>query len=143
MAIRKIKLLSIKDSHVVDFTDGGIVKGEPSAGREALLRVLAKRVEVDGKRMPLFLLAEVPTIVDSLFDENVFQDKVGDWVLAHKQDAWMKVRASFVGESQRKADAASDMAAQRIGGQIAGSLVDMVKNQMGGAPAPRRSKVDA
>ena len=146
MASRKIKLVSLKDSHVVEFTDGGLVKGEPSSGRWALLRVLDKRVEVDGKRLPLCLLAEVPSLVDPDFDERNFQDKGGEWILAHKQEAWAKVRSSFISEAKRKADEASDIAAQRIGGTIAGNMVDLVKglSQPAVRPAASKSKgVDA
>lgn len=109
---RTIKLKSIKDPHIVEFLDGGVDKeGEQTSQRQALARVLSKRVAVtvDGKEtnFPIFLI-----------------ESVGDWKLApgeqmpngdafvsfeddvirrehpeHLLERWSKAQAQFIAES--------------------------------------------
>ena len=61
---RTIKLRCIKDPHIVEFVDGGVTKeGEPTSQRQALARVMSKRVPVvvDGKetQLPVFLIEHI------------------------------------------------------------------------------------
>lgn len=109
---RTIKLKSIKDPHLVEFVDGGVDReGEPTGQRQALARVLGKRVPVvvDGKEsnFPIFLI-----------------DSVGEWRLSpgeqmpqgdafvsfeddvikrehpeHMLERWSKAQAAFIAES--------------------------------------------
>jgi hypothetical protein len=138
---RTIRLKSIKDSHTVDFADGGITKdGEPTSQRQALARVMSKRVPVvvDGKetQLPVFLIEHVgewrfafgevaPASDEALaFEADVIQREHPEHLLAR----WHKARDGFLAksiEARRQAEAQME---QQMGGEVAKSIQAMVKS---------------
>lgn len=133
---RTIKLKSIKDPHIVDFVDGGITKeGEPTSQRQALARVLSKRVDVDGKPLPVFLVHEVgawtlgPTerMPDGdewqRFEEDVIRREHPEHLLKRWQDA----HAKFVGDSAARRRQAEAQLEQQTGAEVAKGIQNMVK----------------
>lgn len=134
---RKISLKSIKDPHVVEFVDGGVTKeGEPTSQRQALTRYLQKRIAVDGKQMPVFLVEHVgewklapgevlPTGDEFVaFDEDVIKREHPEHMLA----SWQKARDGFIAKSvEVRRQAEAQMEAQ-MGGEVAKSIQAMVKS---------------
>lgn len=142
---RTIRLKSIKDPHIVEFIDGGVTKeGDPTSQRQALTRYLQKRIAVDGKQMPVFLVEHVgawrlapgevlPTGDEfTSYDEDTVRREHPEHMLA----AWAKARDVFIGksiEARRQAEAQME---QQMGGEVAKSIQAMVKsvaNQTKGA----------
>jgi hypothetical protein len=134
---RKIRLKSIKDPHIVEFVDGGVTKeGEPTSQRQALTRYLQKRVAVDGKQMPVFLVEGIgewklapgevlPTGDDFVaFDEDVIKREHPEHMLA----AWNKARDGFIAKSVEAKRAAEVQMEQQMGGEVAKSIQAMVKS---------------
>ena len=137
---RTIKLKSIKDSHTVEFTDGGVTKeGEPTSQRQALDRVRRKRVDVvvDGKpyKLPVFLIESVgqwrladkervPDSDDALaFEADVINREHPEHMLA----TWHKAREQFLAksiEARRQAEAQME---QQLGGDVAKGIKSMVE----------------
>jgi hypothetical protein len=133
---RKIRLRSIKDPHTVDFTDGGLTKeGEPTSQRQALARVLAKRVDVDGKPLPVFLVEHVgewkmsPGEVMPTGDEFVaFEDDVVRREHPpHLLEKWEAARAKFIGSSVERRRQAEAQMEQQMGGEVAKGIKSMVE----------------
>ena len=133
---RTIRLKSIKDPHIVEFVDGGVTKeGEPTSQRQALTRYLQKRIAVNGKQMPVFLVDHVgewkmapgeqlPTGDEfASYDEDTVRREHPEHMLA----AWAKARDGFIAksvESKRQAEAQME---QQMGGEVAKSIQAMVK----------------
>lgn len=109
---RTIKLKSIKDANVVEFIDGGVDKeGEPTSQRQALARVLSKRIAatIDGKEtnFPVFLIESVSDWKlapgeqmpngDSFvsFEDDVIRREHPE----HLLERWSKAQAQFIAES--------------------------------------------
>ena len=133
---RTIRLKSIKDSHTVDFVDGGVTKeGEPTSQRQALDRVLRKRVTVDGSPLPIFLVEHVgpwrlasnesePASDEALaFEQDVIRREHPEHMMAK----WQKARDGFLAKSvEAKRQAEAQMEAQ-MGGEVAKGIQSMVK----------------
>lgn len=133
---RIIKLRSIKDPHIVDFVDAGITRdGEPTGQRQALSRVLGKRVEVDGKMLPAFLVHEVgawemrptermPEGDDwQRFEEDVIRREHPE----HLIKRWEAARAQFLAASAERRRHAEIQLEQQTGAEVAKGIQSMVK----------------
>jgi len=137
---RTIKLKSIKDSHSVEFVDGGVTKeGEATSQRQALDRVLRKRVDVvvDGKtvKLPIFLIesvgawsmrpGEVPPASDEAlaFEQDVIQREHPEHLLT----TWNKARDQFLAKSIEARRQAEVQMEQQLGGDVAKGIQSMVK----------------
>ncbi len=138
---RIIKLRCIKDPHIVEFVDGGVTKeGEPTSQRQALARVLSKRIPVvvDGKesQLPVFLIEHVgdwrfapnesaPSSDDALaFEADVIQREHPEHMLAK----WAKARDGFIAKSIEARRQAEVQLEQQMGGEVAKSIQAMVKS---------------
>lgn len=138
---RTIKLKSIKDPHVVEFVDGGVDReGEPTGQRQALTRVLSKRVPavVDGKEhaLPVFLVVEVgewrlapserlPNSDEFVaYDQDVVRREHPERLLA----VWEKARAQFIGASTERRRYAEQQAEQAQSADVAKVISQMVRN---------------
>lgn len=133
---RTITLKSIKDPHTVEFADTGITReGETTSQRQALERVLAKRIDVvvDGKtaKVPVFLVEKVgpwtgtaPQTDSALaFDADVIHREHSDEKLA----VWNKARDAFIAksiEARRQAEAQME---REQSADIAKAISSMVK----------------
>lgn len=137
---RTIRLKSIKDTHLVDFVDGGIDReGEPTSQRQALTRVLGKRVTttVDGKEhiLPVFLVVEVGEW-RLAHNERL---PMGDEFIAYDQDVvrrehperllsvWEKARAQFLATSSERRRYAEQQAEQAQSADVAKVISQMVR----------------
>lgn len=137
---RTIKLKSIKDSHTVEFTDGGTTKeGEATSQRQALDRVLRKRVDVvvDGKpyKLPIFLIesvgswrfapGEAPPASDEAlaFEQDVIQREHPD----HMLSTWNKARDQFLAKSVEARRQAEAQMEKQLGGDVAKGIQSMVE----------------
>ena len=90
---RDLKFVSINDEHVIVKHDGGMKNGKPTSDRNAIIHLLRKRVNVDGRDFPVYLLAEVPEQLhpkDPL-DLDLLRDRAGNWALPY--DEWLEERA--------------------------------------------------
>lgn len=109
---RTIRLKCIKDPHVVEFVDGGVDReGEPTGQRQALARVLGKRIAatVDGKEsnFPIFLIESVGEWrlspgeqmpqgdAFTSFEDDVIRREHPE----HMLERWSKAQAAFIAES--------------------------------------------
>jgi hypothetical protein len=138
---RNIKLISIKDVNVIDFVDGGVDReGEPTSQRQALTRILGKRVSavVDGKEhtLPVFLISDVGDwrLAPSERLPN------GDEFLAYEQDVirrehpermlatWKKAQAQFISQSTERRRYAEQQAEQAQSADVAKVISQMVRS---------------
>jgi len=133
---RIIKLRSIKDPHVVDFVDAGITReGEPTGQRQALARVLGKRIEVDGKMLPVFLVESVgawemrPSERMPEGDEwqRFEEDVVRREHPEHLLKKWETAREKFIGASTDRRRQAEVQLEQQTGAEVAKGIQSMVK----------------
>jgi hypothetical protein len=150
---RTIRLKSIKDTHLVDFVDGGIDReGEPTSQRQALTRVLGKRVTatVDGKEhvLPVFLVVDVGEW-RLAHNERL---PMGDEFIAYDQDVvrrehperllsvWEKARAQFLATSSERRRYAEQQAEQAQSQDVAKVISQMVRtiSTQTAAPAVRK-----
>lgn len=137
---RKIRLKSIKDNNVVEFTDGGVDReGEPTSQRQALTRILGKRVSVtvDGKELslPIFLVVDVgdwwlaPGERLPGGDEFVAYDQ--DYVRREHTEkmlaTWEKARAQFLAASTERRRYAEMQAEQAQSSDVAKIISQMVR----------------
>lgn len=137
---RTIKLKSIKDTNVVEFVDGGIDReGEPTSQRQALTRVLGKRVPVtlDGKeyQLPVYLIVDVgewrfansermPQSDDFLsYEQDVIRREHPEHLLAK----WEKARAQFIAASTERRRYAEQQAEQAQSADVAKVISQMVR----------------
>ena len=134
---RIIKMKCIKDSHIVEFVDGGVTKeGDPTSQRQALTRYLQKRIAVDGKQMPVFLVEHVgewrlapgevlPTGDEfTSYDEDTIRREHPEHMLA----GWAKTRDGFIAKSIEARRQAEVQMEQQMGGEVAKSIQAMVKS---------------
>jgi hypothetical protein len=150
---RNIKLISIKDVNVIDFVDGGVDReGEPTSQRQALTRILGKRVSavVDGKEhvLPCFLISEVGDWRLATAERL----PNGDEFLAYEQDVirrehpermlsvWKKAQAQFISQSSERRRYAEHQAEQAQAGDVAKVISQMVRtiSTQTAAPAVRK-----
>lgn len=137
---RNIKLISIKDANVIDFVDGGVDReGEPTSQRQALTRILGKRVPVvvDGREhtLPIFLISEVGEWRLATAERL----PNGDEFLAYEQDVirrehpermlatWKKAQAQFISQSSERRRYAEHQAEQAQAGDVAKVISQMVR----------------
>lgn len=133
---RTIKLRCIKDQHLVDFVDSGITRdGEPTGQRQALTRILGKRVEVDGKLLPIFLVAEVgawemrpgermPEGDEwQRYEEDVIRREHPE----HLIKRWEAAHDRFVSASIERRRQAEIQVEQQTGAEVAKGIQSMVK----------------
>lgn len=138
---RNIKLISIKDANVIDFVDGGVDReGEPTGQRQALTRILGKRVAavVDGKEhvLPIFLVHEVGEW--RLAERERLPN--GDEFLAYESDVirrehpermlavWKKAQAQFINSSTERRRYAEQQAEQAQSADVAKVISQMVRS---------------
>ena len=141
---RTIRLRSIKDPHTIDIVDGGITRdGDATSQRQALSRILSKRIDVSGKQMPVFLVEhvsewtmapgeQIPTGDDfASFEEDVIKREHPE----HMIKKWEDARAAFISksvESKRQAEAQLESSQA---GDVAKTITQMVRavsSQKGG-----------
>ena len=141
---RTIRLRSIKDPHTIDIVDGGITRdGDATSQRQALARILSKRIDVAGRQMPVFLVEHVtewtmapgeqmPTGDDfASFEEDVIKREHPE----HMLKKWEDARANFIAksvESKRQAEAQLESSQA---GDVAKTITQMVRavsSQKGG-----------
>lgn len=147
---RTIKLKSIKDPHVVEFIDGGIDReGEPTSQRQALTRVLGKRVPVivDGKelQLPVYLIVEV----GEWRFANGERMPQGDDFVSYEQDVirrehpehliakWEKARTQFMAASTERRRYAEQQAEQAQSADVAKVISQMVRTVSAQTTAPQ------
>lgn len=127
---RIIKLVCVNDVHVREFPDTGNDRnGDPTSNRQALMRVLDKRVEVDGRSVKAFLLAEMPSVRfsgDEDFDQRVLMDGRGDWLIP--DEAWLKVRAARCEARALRASGHEQQAQAAQAQQVTGAMVDLARS---------------
>ena len=145
---RTIKLKSIKDSNIVEFVDGGVDKeGEPTGQRQALSRVLGKRVAVtiDGKEsnLPIFLVHHVgewtlfagetmPTSDAFVsFEQDVIHRDHSEAML----ERWSKAQAQFIAESVESRRQAEKRLENEQATALAGTMRDMMRAYSNATPA--------
>jgi len=151
---RTIKLRSIKDPHVVKFIDGGIDReGEPTGQRQALTRVLSKRViaVLDGKeyQLPIYLITEVgewrfavgermPQGDDfAVYESDVIRREHPEHLIAK----WERARAQFIAASTERRRYAEQQAEQAQSADVAKVISQMVRTvsaQTSAATLPRK-----
>lgn len=148
---RTIKLKCIKDSHIVEFIDGGVDKeGEPTGQRQALSRVLSKRVAatIDGKEsnFPVFLVHHVgewqlfageqmPTSDAFLsFEDDVVRREHPE----HMIERWHKAQAAFIAESVEARRQAEKRLENEQATALAGTMRDMMRAYSQSAPAGKK-----
>ena len=141
---RTHRLRSIKDPHTIDIVDGGITRdGDATSQRQALARILSKRIDVSGRQMPVFLVEHVsewtmapgeqmPTGDDfASFEEDVIKREHPE----HMIKKWEDARAAFISksvESKRQAEAQLESSQA---GDVAKTITQMVRavsSQKGG-----------
>ena len=141
---RTIRLRSIKDPHTIDIVDGGITRdGDATSQRQALARILSKRIDVAGRQMPVFLVEHVsewtmapgeqmpPGDEFKSFDEDVIKREHPE----HMLKKWEDARVNFISksvESKRQAEAQLESSQA---GDVAKTITQMVRavsSQKGG-----------
>lgn len=138
---RTIRLKCIKDPHIVEFVDGGIDReGNPSSQRQALMRVLSKRVTatVDNKEaiFPIFLVESVgewskakdEALPDSdewrAFEDDVVRREHPESMMVR----WKKAQSQFIAESVEAKRLADAQMEQLQSADIAKSIQGLVRN---------------
>lgn len=127
MAQRKLKFICINDGNVREMTDTGLVKGETSSNRQAIIRVLGKRVEVDGKKLSTFMLAEAPTVElypEDPFDQEVLRDRQGNLILPDA--VWLAERARRIRQSTARQEEMQEKARDVLKQDVAEGLTDLI-----------------
>lgn len=134
---RKIILRSIKDPHLVEFLDGGVDKeGQPTSQRQALERVLGKRVTVDGKQLPVFLIVDVGAWKfapgEQMPASEEFERFEEDVIKRERTESqiktWEKAREGFIAKSIEARRYAEAQAEQAQAGDVAKVITQMVRN---------------
>lgn len=134
---RKIILKSIKDPHIVEFVDGGIDReGVPTSQRQALERVLGKRVEVDGRKLPVFLIVDVGPwklapgeVMPSSEEFDRFEEDVINREYTEEQiKVWEKARERFIAKSIEQRRYAEQQAEQAQSADVARVISQMVRS---------------
>lgn len=153
---RTIKLKCIKDPHIVEFVDGGVDReGEPTGQRQALARVLGKRVQatVDGKEstFPIFLVESVgewtlfageqipQSDSFSSFEDDVIRREHPEHMLAR----WEKARASFIAESTEARRQAERRLELEQSSDLAKTMRDMMRGYANQQPAQKKGTANA
>jgi hypothetical protein len=138
---RIIKLISVKDVNVVEFVDGGVDReGEPTGQRQALTRILGKRVPVvvDGKEhtLPVFLVSDVGDwrLAPSerlpegdafvAYEEDVIRREHPERMIA----TWKKAQTQFIAHSTERRRYAEQQAEQAQAGDVAKVISQMVRS---------------
>lgn len=147
---RTIKLKCIKDPHIVEFVDGGVDReGEPTGQRQALARVLGKRVSavVDGKEstFPIFLIESVGewrmTPGEVMPQSDAFLSFEDDVVKRehpeHMLERWAKAQAAFIAESNEARRQAEKRIELEQSADLARTMRDMMRGYAQSAPAKK------
>lgn len=151
---RTIKLKCIKDPHIVEFVDGGVDReGEPTGQRQALSRVLQKRITaiVDGKEatFPIFLIDSVTEWRMSpgetmpqgeafaVFEEDVIRREHPE----HMIERWSKAQAAFIAESIDARRQAEKRLEIEQSADLARTMRDMMRGYAQGTPAKKGANV--
>lgn len=144
---RTIKLKSIKDANIVEFVDGGVDKeGEPTGQRQALSRVLSKRIAatVDGKEsnFPVFLVHHVGEWQlfggEQMPTSDAFLSFEDDFIRRehpeHMIERWHKAQAAFLAESVEARRQAEKRLENEQATALAGTMRDMMRAYSQSAP---------
>ncbi len=132
MPSRVIKLVCLNHPHVVEFIDTGKDKnGDPTSNRQALVRVLGKRVLLDsGARVPTFQLAEPPVttfVGDEEFDDATLRDRgTGNWLLPTPE--WRATQKSRCESRTARAEAHEDHAREAMAKNVTGAMIDLARS---------------
>jgi hypothetical protein len=127
MGSRQVKLLCLRHDGVVQKLDcGHDATGTPTGQRQALLRCLKKTTDVDGRKIPTFVLAEPITVILDPNDplDQSLRDNVGRWMLPSKE--WLAIRDTFLAQEQQARDAAADRLQREASAAVATQLVGLV-----------------
>lgn len=138
---RTVNILSINDAHSFALTDGGVDKeGAPTSSRQNVLRALAKRIDVNGRMMPVFRVESVggwldarnaplkPTMdqlaihIDT--DDRLENAKLDD---SGKSREWLAERAKRVEKSAERRRYAEGEVERARSGDIAQAITQMVR----------------
>jgi hypothetical protein len=132
---RKLEILSIKDANVVEFTDNHLTKeGEENSLRAMCRRMLGKRIEHKGQRLPVFIVKSVSPWALSPkevapepdeFDEILERQSLPDDDMRKK---WFAVRDENIAKSKARQDEATAQIEKQLGGEVAKSIQQMVKS---------------
>jgi len=137
MASRRLKLFCINDKHVVEFLDTGVDRnGDPTSQRQALMRVLEKKVVVGDLKVATFCLAEAPEVLfvdDDEFENRYLRDRSGNWALPTPQ--WMEMREARSGERARRAAQHGEAAQEALAQKAVGAMIDLARQMGGGSVA--------
>lgn len=144
MPSRVLHLICLNDASVRSMRDTGLVKGETSSNRQAIIRVLEKKIEVVGedgkvKKIPAFYLKEPPDT--ALFEEDEFDSRFlkgddGEW--KRPSDAWLAMRAKRIEDSEENKREVERAAREMLERDAAGSIAELLQMGRNARPAPSR-----
>jgi hypothetical protein len=123
---RNIKLLSLRDPHVVEVLDDGLEVNagdvRPRQGRAQLERMLDKRVNVNGEAVPAFMLAEPTAKLHA-------NDPVDDVLRrrATPSPEWMQLRADFIAKREERKESSRQMIDDRLARKAMKQLLPLLK----------------
>lgn len=135
---RKILFLALRDANVWPYHDEGRAKdGAQTVSRGQIENLVDKKVVVDGKTFPCFMLAEVPEALypNDAFDEKVLKDRRGNWILAASDPEWMAQRKKFVAAAAERVERAKGVLETHVGREVVEGLAQLALNA-GKAAAP-------
>jgi len=134
---RTIRLVHLKNGYTQDFLDDDQldrVDKVPTGERQALIRNLQKRVKVKVDdvevELPLFRLAEIPSINDGEFDKEYLKydgDAGRNWILPSQY--WLDFSAKLQGKREEKQALFAKSLVDRAGADLARSLTELVETK--------------
>ena len=153
---RTVNIMSISDAHTFALTDGGVDKeGNPTSSRQNVQRALAKRVDVNGRMMPVFRVESVGAWVDARggalklshdqiamhadFDERLEAAKLDD---STKSREWLAERTKRIEKSVERRRFAEAEVERARSGDIAQAITQMVRavDTKTAAPKPQEAR---
>jgi hypothetical protein len=125
---RTLKFLSLLDPNVWDFKDLGTHSdGKMSTTRAQLDRNVDKLVEVDDRKMPLYVLAETPERIlrdDDPLDAKLSNRQTGQWYLPTPE--WLEVRERKIQERSSRRQRARKIAESHASQQVVKGLAKFI-----------------
>lgn len=141
---RIIKLISINDENVYEMVDRGISKtGDDTDSRAAIKNALSKRVDVDGQRLPVFLVAEPPAALhpNDPMDRDIIFDRAGKLLGPYPE--WSNARAQNLDARRARAARAQNVVDQRTAADVLRALKAAISpGAMPLIPAPAAPPAD-
>jgi hypothetical protein len=125
---RTISLMFLTDENIIDKPDNGSQKdGSDSTTRASLRALMAKTIEVGGRRMPLCALAAPPEVLnkDDQFDVpgGALRDRSGAWVTPDKP--WLDVRDANIKSNRARHEQRQQVAKVKQADQLLSMLAGL------------------